>query len=159
MNSAHYPRPPLRPKLAFNDRMFFRRTVVSALDFRRRPVDEEEADAKALELLKNSPYKRNCQRRIVPQGTAAAGAGIAQPDPAHWAIAGGGRKHPHVRLLATARHWTSTASIRSPRFLRTGQGQSWTDRVELSKAACDLELAREKRPLRSPFFPYLTRCE
>ena len=45
-------------KLAFNDRMFFAdQESFQRLDFKRRPADEEAADTKALELLKNSPYK------------------------------------------------------------------------------------------------------
>src|ERR1039458_5173077 len=45
-------------KLAFNDRMFFPdENSFKRMDFKRRPADEEAADAKALELLKNSPYK------------------------------------------------------------------------------------------------------
>src|SRR3984957_6431400 len=45
-------------KLAFNDRMFFPdEDSFQRLDFKRRSGDEEAADTKALELLKNSPYK------------------------------------------------------------------------------------------------------
>src|SRR6202162_3707376 len=45
-------------RLAFNDRMFFPDAdSFQRLDFRHRPADEEAADAKAVELLKNSPYK------------------------------------------------------------------------------------------------------
>ncbi len=48
----------LDTQLAFNDRMFFPdEQSFQRLDFRRRPADEEAADAKALEMLKNSPYK------------------------------------------------------------------------------------------------------
>src|SRR5580704_4908911 len=44
--------------LAFNDRMFFPdEDSFQRMDFKRRPADEEAADAKAVELLKNSPYK------------------------------------------------------------------------------------------------------
>src|SRR5712675_2784308 len=48
----------LDTKLAFNDRMFFPdEESFQRLDFRRSSADEEAADARALELLKNSPYK------------------------------------------------------------------------------------------------------
>src|SRR3984893_7799618 len=48
----------LDTKLAFNDRMFFPdENSFQRLDFKRRPSDEEAADTKAVELLKNSPYK------------------------------------------------------------------------------------------------------
>ena len=45
-------------KLAFNDRMFFPdEDSFQHFDFRHRSADEEAADTKAVELLKNSPYK------------------------------------------------------------------------------------------------------
>src|SRR6202048_448834 len=48
----------LDTKLAFNDRMFFPdQESFKRLDFKRSSADEEAADTKALELLKNSPYK------------------------------------------------------------------------------------------------------
>src|SRR5260370_40984341 len=48
----------LDTKLAFNDKLFFPdEESFQRLDFKRSPADEEAADTKALELLKNSPYK------------------------------------------------------------------------------------------------------
>ncbi|HEX8818237.1 MAG TPA: M48 family metalloprotease [Terriglobales bacterium] len=45
-------------KLAFNDRFFFPDAdAFRRLDFERNPADEQAADAKALDLLANSPYK------------------------------------------------------------------------------------------------------
>ena len=45
-------------KLAFNDKLFFPdEESFQRLDFKRTPADEEAADTKALDLLKNSPYK------------------------------------------------------------------------------------------------------
>ena len=45
-------------KLAFNDKLFFPdEESFQRLDFKRTAADEEAADTKALELLKNSPYK------------------------------------------------------------------------------------------------------
>jgi hypothetical protein len=75
--------------LAFSDRMFFPdEQSFQRLDFKRRPIDEEAADVKALELLKNSPYKEKL-----------GGAGPSQPDPSSSRQQpGGGREHPHVRL-------------------------------------------------------------
>jgi len=44
--------------LAFNDKLFFPdEESFQRLDFKRTSADEEAADTKALELLKNSPYK------------------------------------------------------------------------------------------------------
>ena len=48
----------LDTKLAFNDKLFFPdEESFQRLDFKRNPAEEEAADTKALELLKNSPYK------------------------------------------------------------------------------------------------------
>src|SRR5579864_1916252 len=48
----------LDTKLAFNDKMFFPdEDSFQRLDFRRTPAEEAAADSKAIELLKNSPYK------------------------------------------------------------------------------------------------------
>jgi hypothetical protein len=48
----------LDTKLAFNDKMFFPdEESFQRLDFKRNPAEEAAADTKALELLKNSPYK------------------------------------------------------------------------------------------------------
>jgi hypothetical protein len=45
-------------RFAFNDRFFFQDSVTfQRMDFGRNPLDEQAADAKALDLLNNSPYK------------------------------------------------------------------------------------------------------
>lgn len=49
---------PFDTKLAFNDKLFFPdEQSFQRLDFKQSRGDEEAADTKALELLKNSPYK------------------------------------------------------------------------------------------------------
>ena len=49
---------PFDTKLAFNDKLFFPdEESFQRLDFKQSSTDEEAADTKALELLKNSPYK------------------------------------------------------------------------------------------------------
>src|SRR5437899_12922642 len=49
---------PFDTKLAFNDKLFFPdEESFQRLAFKRRAADEEAADTKAVELLKNSPYK------------------------------------------------------------------------------------------------------
>jgi hypothetical protein len=48
----------LNTKFAFADRFFFPDSATfQRIDFERNPLDEQAADAKALELLNNSPYK------------------------------------------------------------------------------------------------------
>jgi hypothetical protein len=154
----------LDTKLAFNDRMFFPdEDSFQRLDFKRRPGDEEAADAKALELLKNSPYKDKL-------GTAGLFLKALQ------------QSAPELPNLIRPHLGNSLASDKSIRMSillasapeldpqRTDQIAAlplggrikldpWTDQVELAKAKpVALASAREKIPFEiTPFFPYLTR--
>jgi hypothetical protein len=142
----------------FPDEQSFQR-----LDFKRRPADEEAADAKALELLKNSPYKEKL-------GTAGLFLKALQ------------RRAPELPNLIRPHLGNSLAageSIRMSALLATAPPldehridqiaalplggrvklDPWSDQVELAKAQpVTLALAREKMPFEiTPFFPYLTR--
>jgi hypothetical protein len=151
-------------RLAFNDRMFFPdEESFQRLDFKRWPQDEEAADTKALELLKNSPYKDKL-------GTAGLFLKALQeraPDLPNLI-------RPHLgNNLATSKSIRMSALLASAPQLdpqRTDQIAAlplggrikldpWTDQVELAKAKpVALTSAREKMPFElTPFFPYLTR--
>jgi hypothetical protein len=151
-------------KLAFNDRMFFPdEQSLQRLDFKRRPADEEAADVKALELLKNSPYKEK-------MGTAGLFLKALQeraPDLPHLI-------RPHLgNSLAAGQSMRMSALLAAAPQLdehRIDQIAAlplggrikldpWSDQVELAKARpVTLALAREKMPFQiTPFFPYLTR--
>jgi len=151
-------------KLAFNDRMFFPdEQSFQRMDFKRRPADEEAADVKALELLKNSPYKEK-------MGTAGLFLKALQeraPDLPHLI-------RPHLgNSLAAGQNMRMSALLASAPQLdehRIDQIAAlplggrikldpWSDQVELAKARpVTLALAREKMPFQiTPFFPYLTR--
>jgi hypothetical protein len=151
-------------KLAFNDRMFFPdEDSFQRLDFKRRPADEEAADTKALELLKNSPYKDKL-------GTAGLFLKALQeraPDLPNLI-------RPHLgNSLAEGKSIRMSALLASAPQLepqRTDQIAAlplggrikldpWTDQVELAKAKpVALTSAKEKMPFEiTPFFPYLTR--
>ncbi len=151
-------------KLAFNDRMFFPDSdSFQQLDFKRRSSDEEAADTKALELLKNSPYKDKL-------GTAGLFLKALQeraPDLPNLIL-------PHLgNSLAQGKSIRMSALLASSPQLdpqRTDQIAAlplggrikldpWTDQVELAKAKpVALTSAREKMPFEiTPFFPYLTR--
>jgi hypothetical protein len=151
-------------RLAFNDRMFFPdEESFQRLDFKRWPPDEEAADSKALELLKNSPYKDKL-------GTAGLFLKALQeraPDLPNLI-------RPHLgNNLATGKSIRMSALLASAPQLdpqRTDQIAAlplggrikldpWTDQVELAKAKpVALTSAREKMPFElTPFFPYLTR--
>jgi Peptidase family M48 len=151
-------------KLAFNDRMFFPDSdSFQQLDFKRRSSDEEAADTKALELLKNSPYKDKL-------GTAGLFLKALQeraPDLPNLI-------RPHLgNSLAQGKSIRMSALLASSPQLdpqRTDQIAAlplggrikldpWTDQVELAKAKpVALTSAREKMPFEiTPFFPYLIR--
>jgi len=154
----------LDTKLAFNDRMFFPdENSFERLDFRHSPAEEEAADTKALELLKNSPYKDKL-------GSAGLFLKALQ------------QKAPELPYLIRSHLGNSLASsktIRMSTLLAAAPAldekrldqiaalplggrirvDPWTDQVELSKAkAVALTSAREKMEFEiTPFFPYLTR--
>ena len=151
-------------KLAFNDRMFFPdEDTFQRLDFKRHSADEEAADTKALELLKNSPYKDK-------MGTAGLFLRELQeraPDLPNLI-------RPHVgNSLAQGKDIRMSALLASAPQLepqRTDQIAAlplggrikldpWTDQVEMAKAKpVALVSAKEKMPFEiTPFFPYLTR--
>ena len=151
-------------RLAFNDRMFFPdEQSFQRLDFKRRPSDEEAADAKALELLRNSPYKEKL-------GTAGLFLKALQ------------QRAPDLPNLIRPHLGNSLAagqSIRMSALLTTAPAldehridqiaalplggriklDPWSDQVELAKSQpVTLALAREKMPFEiTPFFPHLTR--
>jgi len=151
-------------RLAFNDRMFFPdEQSFQRLDFKRSPADEEAADTKALELLKNSPYKD----KLGSAGLFLKALQERAPDLPNLI-------RPHLgNDLATSKSIRMSALLASAPQLdpqRTDQIAAlplggrikldpWTDQVELAKAKpVALTSAREKLAFElTPFFPYLTR--
>jgi hypothetical protein len=151
-------------KLAFNDRMFFPdENSFQRLGFKHSAAEEEAADTKALELLKNSPYKDKL-------GNAGLFLKALQ------------QKAPELPNLIRSHLGNSIAdgkSIRMSSLLAAAPAldekrldqiaalplggrirvDPWTDQVELSKAkAVPLNSSREKMEFElTPFFPYLTR--
>jgi len=155
---------PTDTKLAFNDRMFFPdEDSFQRLDFKRSSANEEAADAKALELLKNSPYKD----KLGTAGLFLKALQQSAPD------------LPNLIRPHLGNGLASSKSIRMSELLasapqlepkRTDQIAAlplggrikldpWSDQVELAKAKpVALASAREKMPFEiTPFFPYLTR--
>jgi hypothetical protein len=154
----------LDTKLAFNDRMFFPdESSFQRLDFKHSGADEEAADAKALDLLKNSPYKDKL-------GNAGLFLKALQ------------QKAPELPNLIRSHLGNSIASSKTVRMSTLLAGapaleerrldqiaalplggrikvDPWSDQVELSKAkAVALNSSREKMEFEiTPFFPYLTR--
>ena len=154
----------LDTKLAFNDRMFFPdEDSFQRLDFKRSSSDEGAADAKALELLKNSPYKD----KLGNAGLFLKALQQSAPELPNLI-------RPHLgNSLASDKSIRMSVLLASAPELdpqRTDQIAAlplggrikldpWSDQVELAKAKpVALASAREKMPFEiTPFFPYLTR--
>jgi hypothetical protein len=155
---------PTDTKLAFNDRMFFPdEDSFQRLDFKRRAADEEAADTKALELLKNSPYKD----KLGSAGLFLKALQQSAPDLPNLIrphLGNGMASSKSIRmsaLLASAPQLepASTDQIAALPLGGRIKLDPWTDQVELAKAKpVALVSAREKIPFEiTPFFPYLTR--
>lgn len=154
----------LDTKLAFNDRMFFPdEESFQRLDFKRRPADEEAADTKALELLKNSPYKDKL-------GTAGLFLKALQerapdlPNLIRPHLGNSFAEGKGIRMSALLASAPQLEPQRTDQIAALPLGgriklDPWTDQVELAKAKpVALTSAKEKMPFEiTPFFPYLTR--
>jgi hypothetical protein len=150
--------------LAFNDRMFFPdQESFQRLDFRRSSTDEEAADTKALELLKNSPYKD----KLANAGLFLRALQQKAPDlpnlirPHLGNNLAGGKSIRMSVLLASAPELDARRVDQIAALPLGGRIKvdPWSDHVELAKAKpVALTSAREKMPFEiTPFFPYLTR--
>ena len=155
---------PFDSKMAFNDRMFFPdEQSFRRLDFKRRAADEEAADAKALELLKNSPYKEK-------MGTAGLFLKALQqrapelPNLIRPHLGNGLAAGQSIRMSALLASAPSLDQHRIDQIAALPLGgriklDPWSDRVELARThPTPLATAREKMPFEiTPFFPYLIR--
>jgi hypothetical protein len=151
-------------KLAFNDKLFFPdEESFQRLDFKRNSLEEEAADTKALELLKNSPYKD----KLGNAGLFLRALQEKSPDLPHLirphlgnSFAGG--KSIRMSTLLAAAPALDEKRLDQIAALPLGgriKVDPWTDSVELSKAKPVAPTsAREKMEFEiTPFFPYLTR--
>lgn len=150
---------------AFEDRLMMSdRDVLKYLRFKLSERDEEAADTKALELLKNSPYKyqlgkaglflramANSARRTPQLFGAHLGSRMVQGD--------------HVRRVAALMNGApqlQTRNVDQIAALPLGSRvkvNPWNDSVQLIKTKpVALLSAREKMPFEiAPMFPFLTR--
>ncbi len=154
----------LDTKLAFNDKMFFPdEESFQRLDFKRSGADEEAADTKALELLKNSPYKD----KLGNAGLFLKALQMKAPDlpnliRPHLGNSLAGSNSIRMSSLLNGAPELNKQKLDQIAALPLGgriKVDPWSDRVELSKAkAVALTSAREKMEFEiTPFFPYLTR--
>src|SRR3984893_17174726 len=154
----------LDTKLAFNDRMFFPdENSFQRLDFKRRPSDEEAADTKAVELLKNSPYKDKLGSAglfLKPlQQKAPDLPSLIRPHLGNSLASGKSIRMSTLLASAPALDARRVDQIAALPLGGRIKVDPWSDHVELAKAKqVALTSAREKMPFEiTPFFPYLTR--
>jgi len=151
-------------KLAFNDKLFFPdEESFQRLDFKRTAADEEAADTKALELLKNSPYKD----KLGNAGLFLKALQQHSPDlpkliSPHLGNSLAGGKSLRMSTLLAAAPALDERKLDQIAALPLGgriKVDPWSDQVELSKAKqVALVSSREKMEFEiTPFFPYLTR--
>lgn len=151
-------------KLAFNDKLFFPdEESFQRLDFKRSSSDEEAADTKALELLKNSPYKD----KLGNAGLFLKALQQHAPDlpkliRAHLGNSVAGSKSIRMSSLLASAPALDDKKLDQIAALPLGgriKIDPWSDQVELSKAKpVALVSAREKMEFEiTPFFPHLTR--
>jgi hypothetical protein len=153
---------PFDTKLAFNDKLFFPdEQSFQRLDFKQSPANEEAADAKAVELLKNSPYKD----KLANAGLflkAVQQKGPDLPDLIRPHLGNGFGSGKRMSALLAGAPNLDEKKLDQIAALPLGNRikvEPWSDQVELSKAKpVALTSAREKMEFEiTPFFPYLTR--
>ncbi|HVI06679.1 MAG TPA: M48 family metalloprotease [Candidatus Binatia bacterium] len=151
-------------KLAFNDRMFFPdEESFQRFDFHRRPADEDAADSKAIEMLKNSPYKD----KLGSAGLFLRALQERAPDLPNLLRPRLGNSLTQGKTIRMSALLASAPALdpkRTDQIAALPLGgriklDPWTDQVELAKARpVPLTSAKEKMPFEiTPFFPYLTR--
>jgi Peptidase family M48 len=154
----------LDTSLAFSDKMLFPdQDSFQRFDFKRNPADEEAADAKAMQLLKNSPYKDKLGNAGLflkaLQERAPDLPNLIRPHLGN-SLAGG--KSIRMENLIESAPALDNKNVDQIAALPLGgriKVDPWSDQVELSKAKpVALASAREKMEFEiTPIFPYLTR--
>jgi hypothetical protein len=154
----------LDTSLAFNDRLFFPdQESFQRLDFKRRSADEEAADTKAIELLKNSPYKDKLGNAgLFLKALQERGPDLPSLIRPHLGNGLASAKSMRMSSLLASAPALDEQRLDQIAALPLGgriKVDPWTDRVELAKnKPVALTSAREKMPFEvTPFFPYLTR--
>lgn len=155
---------PFDTNLAFNDKLFFPdEESFQRLDFKRTAATEEAADEKALDLLKNSPYKDKLGNAGLflkaLQQKAPDLPNLIRP---HLGNALAGSKNIRMSTLLASAPELDPKKLDQIAALPLGgrvKVDPWTDDVELSKAKpVALTSEREKMEFEiTPFFPHLSR--
>ena len=156
----------LGSKFAFNDRMLFTdESTYNNFGFRHNPEEETAADAKAMDLLKNSPY---AQKLDVPslflKELSARAPQLSALLTAHLGNSFTTENGQLTRLTALAGTGPALDPNKLDQIAALPMGgrvklNAWTDKVELTKSApVAITSARDKMPFEvTPFFPRLSR--
>src|SRR5271166_2150009 len=156
----------LGSKFAFNDRMLFTDdSTYQNLGFKHIPEEEQAADKKALELLKNSPYAQKLDTAgLFLRELAERGPSLSALLTAHLGNSFTNEKGELVRLTALSTSGPALDATKLDQIAALPMGgrvklNAWTNRVELSKTApVAITSARDKMPFEvTPFFPRLSR--
>jgi len=158
----------LGSKFAFTDRMLFSdQSTYQNFGFRHSPEEETAADAKAMEMLKKSPYaaKLDSASLFLKEVSARAPEISALLTP-HLGNSFTNDKGQLVRMPALATSGPELKADKLDQIAALPLGgrlkvNPWDDQVELVKAApVSLLSARDKMPFEvTPFFPRLSRLE
>jgi hypothetical protein len=153
-------------KYAFNDRLLFSdESVYRNLGFRHVPEEEAAADAKALDLLKNSPYADKLYAPgLFLRELAARGPALSALLTPHLGTGFTDRKGTVDRMVALMDSAPTLISDKLDQIAALPLGgrvklNAWDNRVELIKTTpVGITSGRGKMPLEvTPFFPRLTR--
>jgi Peptidase family M48 len=155
----------LGSKYAFNDRMLFSDdTTYQNLGFRHIPEEEEAADKKAIELLKNSPYAQKLDnvglflkalQARAPALSALLTTHLGNPLASNGAV---------TRLAALATQGPALDNSKLDQIAALPLGgrvkvNPWDDKAEMVRTPpVAITSARDKMPFEvTPFFPRLSR--
>ncbi|MGH9494095.1 MAG: M48 family metalloprotease [Candidatus Sulfotelmatobacter sp.] len=155
---------PFDTKLAFNDKLFFPdEDSFKRFDFQRSPRYEEAADTKALELLKNSPYKDKLGNAgLFLRALEAKSPDLPNLIRPHLGNSFSVDKNVRMSALLTNAPALDEKKLDQIAALPLGgrvKVDPWSDQVELSKGKqVALTSVREKMEFEiTPFFPHLSR--
>jgi hypothetical protein len=153
-------------KYAFSDRMLFSdESTYRNLGFRHLPEEEAEADQKALDLLKNSPYAQKLNTPgLFLREVAARGPALAALLTPHLGTGLTDHKGTVDRMVMVMNSAPALDPNKLDQIAALPLGgrvklNAWDDRAELIKVTpMAITSARGKMPLEvTPFFPRLTR--
>jgi hypothetical protein len=156
----------LGSKFAFNDRMLFSdESTYRNLGFKHVPEEEEAADKKAVDILKNSPYSQKLDTPglfLKELATRAPGlAALMNPHLGNSFTDKKGGVQRMAVLMNSAPALDANKLDQIPALPLGGRVKlnAWDDHVELTKTPpVAITSARDKMPFEvTPFFPRLTR--